>query len=169
MFDKNARKKGILEILKKEDRPVKGEDLAQIFQVTRQVIVQDIAILRAEDHVIVSTNRGYYLNEARSQRVFKVYHKADDIALELNAIVDSGAWVQDVIVHHEVYGEIKKDLDIRSRRDVKYFLEKMKRDKSQPLGVLTGGIHYHTVVADYEEIIDEVELRLKELGFLLED
>ena len=146
-----------------------GENLAKKFDVTRQVIVQDIAILRASGKDIVSTNRGYYLNEERTQKVFKVKHSDKDINKELNAIVDLGGRVKDVIVHHKVYGEIKKDLNCSSRRDVKIFLEKMKEEKSKPLDVLTGGVHYHTVVTENEAVIEEIELVLKELGFLIEE
>jgi len=143
--------------------------LAEKFEVTRQVIVQDIAIIRASGNNIVSTNRGYYLNEERTQKVFKVKHNDREINKELNAIVDLGGRVKDVIVHHKVYGEIKKDLNCSSRRDVKLFLEKMNEEKSKPLDVLTGGVHFHTVVAENEEIIEEIEIVLKELGFLIED
>lgn len=143
--------------------------MAEKFEVTRQVIVQDIAIIRASGNNIVSTNRGYYLNEERTQKVFKVKHNDREINKELNAIVDLGGRVKDVIVHHKVYGEIKKDLNCSSRRDVKLFLEKMNEEKSKPLDVLTGGVHFHTVVAENEEIIEEIEIVLKELGFLIED
>ena len=143
--------------------------MAEKFEVTRQVIVQDIAIIRASGNNIVSTNRGYYLNEERTQKVFKVKHNDREINKELNAIVDLGGRVKDVIVHHKVYGEIKKDLNCSSRRDVKLFLEKMNEEKSKPLDVLTGGVHFHTVVAENEEIIEEIEVVLKELGFLIED
>ena len=80
-----------------------------------------------------------------------------------------GGLVKDVIVHHKVYGEIKKDLNCSSRRDVKIFLEKMDEEKSKPLDVLTGGVHYHTVVAENEEVMEEIEVVLGEMGFLIED
>ena len=150
-------------------RPISGENLAKNFGVTRQVIVQDIAIFRASGKNIISTNRGYYLNEERTQKVFKVKHSDRDIRKELNSIVDLGGTIKNVIVHHKVYGEIKKDLNCSSRRDVKIFLDKMNKEKSKPLDVLTGGIHYHTVVAENSEVIEEIEAVLKELGFLIEE
>ncbi|MBM7550287.1 transcription repressor NadR [Peptoniphilus gorbachii] len=169
MKDPKTRREELLKILYEKQKPMSGESLAEKFDVTRQVIVQDIAILRASGKDIVSTNRGYYLNEERTQKVFKVKHSDRDINKELNAIVDLGGRVKDVIVHHKVYGEIKKDLNCSSRRDVKIFIEKMKEEKSKPLDVLTGGVHFHTVLADNEEVIEEIEVVLKELGFLIED
>ncbi|MBS4882404.1 transcription repressor NadR [uncultured Peptoniphilus sp.] len=169
MKDPKTRREELLKTLYEKQKPMSGESLAEKFDVTRQVIVQDIAILRASGKDIVSTNRGYYLNEERTQKVFKVKHSDRDINKELNAIVDLGGRVKDVIVHHKVYGEIKKDLNCSSRRDVKIFIEKMKEEKSKPLDVLTGGVHYHTVLADNEEVIEEIEVVLKELGFLIEE
>lgn len=169
MKDPKTRREELLKTLYEKQKPMSGESLAEKFDVTRQVIVQDIAILRASGKDIVSTNRGYYLNEERTQKVFKVKHSDRDINKELNAIVDLGGRVKDVIVHHKVYGEIKKDLNCSSRRDVKIFIEKMKEEKSKPLDVLTGGVHYHTVLADNEEVIEEIEVVLKELGFLMEE
>lgn len=169
MKDPKTRREELLKTLYEKQRPMSGESLAEKFDVTRQVIVQDIAILRASGKDIVSTNRGYYLNEERTQKVFKVKHSDRDINKELNAIVDLGGRVKDVIVNHKVYGEIKKDLNCSSRRDVKIFIEKMKEEKSKPLDVLTGGVHYHTVLADNEEVIEEIEVVLKELGFLIEE
>ena len=169
MKDPKTRREELLKTLYEKQKPMSGESLAEKFDVTRQVIVQDIAILRASGKDIVSTNRGYYLNEERTQKVFKVKHSDKDINKELNAIVDLGGRVKDVIVHHKVYGEIKKDLNCSSRRDVKIFLEKMKEEKSKPLDVLTGGVHFHTVVTENEEVIEEIELVLKELGFLIEE
>ena len=169
MLNPKSRREDLLKFLYENQKPMSGENLAKKFDVTRQVIVQDMAILRASGKDIVSTNRGYYLNEARTQKVFKVKHSDKDIKKELEAIVDLGGLVKDVIVHHKVYGEIKKDLNCSSRRDVKIFLEKMDEEKSKPLDVLTGGVHYHTVVAENEEVMEEIEVVLGEMGFLIED
>ena len=169
MNKSKSRRENLLKFLYENHRPISGENLAKNFGVTRQVIVQDIAIFRASGKNIISTNRGYYLNEERTQKVFKVKHSDRDIRKELNSIVDLGGTIKNVIVHHKVYGEIKKDLNCSSRRDVKIFLDKMNKEKSKPLDVLTGGIHYHTVVAENSEVIEEIEEVLKELGFLIEE
>lgn len=169
MNNSKSRRENLLKFLYENHRPISGENLAKNFDVTRQMIVQDIAILRASGKNIISTNRGYYLNEERTQKVFKVKHSDRDIRKELDSIVDLGGTIKDVIVHHKVYGKIKKDLNCSSRRDVKIFLDKMNKEKSKPLDVLTGGIHYHTVVAENSEVIKEIEVVLKELRFLIEE
>ena len=112
MKEPEIRRDELLKYLFENQRPISGEKLAEKFEVTRQVIVQDIAIIRASGNNIVSTNRGYYLNEERTQKVFKVKHNDREINKELNAIVDLGGRVKDVIVHHKVYGEIKKRLKL---------------------------------------------------------
>ncbi len=169
MNNSKFRRENLLKFLYENHIPISGKNLAKKFYVTRQVIVQDIAILRASGKNIISTNRGYYLNEERTQKVFKVKHSDRDIRKELNSIVDLGGTIKDVIVHHKVYGEIKKDLDCSSRRDVKIFLDKMSKEKSKPLDALTGGVHYHTIIAENKEVIEEIELVLRELGFLIEE
>ena len=55
-------------------KPVAAGELARELGVSRQVIVQDVALLRAEGLEIVATNRGYVLPETRISRVFKVRH-----------------------------------------------------------------------------------------------
>lgn len=163
------RRKAILGHLQTSQDPIKGTQLAEIFGVSRQVIVQDIAILKAEDHRIISTRWGYQLEgNDESSRVFKVSHGDDEIEEELNLIVDLGGFVKDVHVNHRVYGVIRADLDISSRRDVKSFLKNLDKGISQPLKEITGGYHYHTVYAETEAILDEIEEALGKANFLAE-
>lgn len=169
MNQTDKRRKEILEILKEESQAINGTKLADRFGVSRQVIVQDIAILKAEDHEIISTNRGYRLLDVdKSERVVKVSHKDEKIEEELNIIVDAGAEAKDVFVSHKAYGIIKVDLKVRSRRDVKRLLEDIEAGISRPLNKLTGGYHYHTIVAENEEILDEVEHQLRKNKFIVE-
>ena len=53
------RRNQIVDILKHSSSPVPGTQLAQILDVSRQVIVQDIALIRAKNIDVFSTNRGY--------------------------------------------------------------------------------------------------------------
>ena len=53
------RREQMLQMLKKQGAPISGATLAKNFSVSRQVIVQDIALMRAENHQIISTNKGY--------------------------------------------------------------------------------------------------------------
>lgn len=100
------RRNDVLELLKEARQPLNGQFLAEQFHVTRQIIVQDIALLRADGAPIISTNRGYLYKEsnepAHFHRLFKLKHKADDIEAELLAIVDNGGRVQNIMIEHPV-------------------------------------------------------------------
>ena len=168
-MNSEIRRREIIDTFRTEDRPVSGAALSARFGVSRQIIVQDIALLRAQGYDIISTNRGYLLKApARASRVFHVSHTDEQIEEEMNAVVDLGGSIRDVFVVHEVYGKICGDLKVSSRRQVKAFLQELKSGRSSPLKNITGDTHYHTVEADGEEILDEIEQELKERGFLLE-
>ena len=140
------RRQEILKNIKENDRPVSGSKLAKDYDVSRQVIVQDIALLRASGYDIISTNRGYVLEgQTCAERVFKVRH------------------------NHKVYGHIEAELGITSRRKVKEFLADIESGKSTPLKNITSDYHYHTVTADSEETLGMIEEELRKLGFLVEN
>lgn len=163
------RRKQILKMLQSDGKPVSGSRLSECFHVSRQVIVQDIALLRASDYDIVSTNRGYICNSPKGvQRIFKVFHDNEQLLDELNTIVDLGGKVIDVHVNHKVYGTIYADMSIRSRRDAKELTDAIKSGKSEPLLNITSGYHYHTVVADNEQILDMIEEELKKKKYLVQ-
>lgn len=114
------RREQILNILKDSGKPVPGVELARLLQVSRQVIVQDMALLRANGVEILSTNRGYVaVREHSFSRVFKVIHTEEQVEEELNLYVDFGGTVEDVFVYHKVYGVIRAEMNIKSRMDVK--------------------------------------------------
>lgn len=161
-----TRRKEILEYLAHCDKPISGTKLAEMFHVSRQVIVQDIALLRAAECEILSTNRGYLCSgKKRAARVFHVYHRAERIEEELNAMVDCGGTVEDVFVQHKIYGELRAPLHIGSRRQVQRFVEDIRTGKSKPLTEITSGHHCHTVSAESEDVLDMIEesLRIKGL------
>ena len=145
------RRARIIEVLKSSEEPVSGAELAKRLGVSRQIIVQDIALLRAVNRNIISTTRGYLLYYQEIQKVnrcFLVRHTDDEIEDELCTIVDNGGKVMDVIVMHDIYGEITAGLIIKNRQDVYDFVEILKSQKTVPLKALTGGVHLHTVEAD---------------------
>lgn len=167
----DKRREQIISCLAKSSQPISGTELAKIFNVSRQVIVQDIALLRATNKNILSTNKGYILynpqvNPTNTKRIFSVFHTSEGIREELYTIIDSGGKVLDVVVEHEIYGQITVDLILKNRRDVDDFMEKLSKNNSQPLNILTNGHHYHTVEAESEEILDNIEEKLLEKGFL---
>ena len=162
-----TRRNQILIILADSDGPVSGTSLAKQLNVSRQVIVQDIALLRAAGHDILAMNQGYIMqSRPKVNRVFKVIHTEQDVAEELNTIVDFGGIVKDVFVYHKTYGVIRADMDIKSRLDVENFIEKIKSGKSNLLMDVTSGYHYHTVLADSEPLLDIIQERLAMKGFL---
>lgn len=160
------RDKIIQQLLSSRDA-VSGASLAKEFQVSRQVIVQDIALLRAKNYSILSTNRGYVLEDNEEcARVFKMYHAEHEVETELKTIVDLGGIVRDVFVYHKVYGVLKAAMNICSRRDIAEYMEELKSGKSTLLMNVTSGYHYHTVVARDEETLDMIQDALAKKGFL---
>lgn len=163
------RREKIIRILESSEEPVSGLALAGRLDVSRQVIVQDIALLRARDIDIYSTCRGYVINRQQEcSRILKVHHREQDVERELEAIVDLGGRVKDVFVFHKVYGVIKADMNIRSRRNVADYMKEIRSGKSSLLMNVTSGYHYHTVVAESEAVLDLIQGKMQELGFLAE-
>ena len=149
-------------------QPVSATALARELGVSRQVIVQDIALLRAEGAHILSTNRGYVAQRAGVRRAFKVRHSDEQIREELFLIVDAGGCVEDVFVWHKAYGRIAAPMGVRSRAQAEAFLAQIAAGVSRPLKNVTGGYHYHTVSAESEEALAAIERGLREHGFFVE-
>ncbi len=161
------RRDNILKLLASADGPVSAGKLAETFGVSRQIIVSDIARLREKDISISSLSRGYVLDEKpRCEKVFKVIHSDEDSEKELNLIVELGGEVKDVFVYHKFYGVVSAKLDIKTKKDVSLYLKNITSGKSGLLKNVTSGYHYHTVTADSEEKLSEIEERLWEEGFL---
>ena len=163
----NERRENIILDLKREEGPLSAGALASKYGVSRQVIVQDVALLRARGENIQATSSGYLLIEPLEiTRVFKSIHSDEETAEELNLCVDLGGTVKDVFVYHRVYGVIRADLNISSRLDVQKFLEGVSSGQSSLLKNTTSGYHYHTVTAPSEEILDLIQEALMRRGFL---
>ena len=163
------RRTEILKLLQQEEKPVAARAMASQFGVSRQVIVQDIALIRAEGNDVISTNRGYIFTAPHTvSRIFKVHHTDADLENELCGIVDLGGKVINVMVNHRFYGHIEAELNISSRRQVENFMEDIRSGKSSPLKNITSDYHYHKVEAESEEILDMIQDMLKRRGFLIE-
>ena len=162
----NERREQILKILKSSEKPIPGTELAKLLDVSRQVIVQDMALIRANGVEVTSTNRGYVVNDVKEvSRVFKVVHNDEQVEEELNMFVDLGGKVVDVFVFHKVYGVIKVPMNIKSRRDVKKYMEDISSGKSTNLMNLTSNYHYHTIEAEDEQTLDMIQEELVQKGF----
>ena len=167
------RREHIVERLHGAAKPVSGTALARAVGVSRQAIVQDIALLRADGHDIVATNRGYVLREGAGEpavptRLVKVHHTVDQLEDELITVVDLGGAVLNVMVNHRAYGQITANLDIRSRRDIASYLEAIRSGKSTPLMTVTSGYHFHRIAAESEAALDDIEAALTAKGYLAE-
>ena len=165
------RRTQILQMLKDQTSPLSGTALADAFHVSRQVIVQDIALMRAENHHILSTNRGYLYHRTDSagllpKRVVSVRHTTEQVLEEFMTILELGGKILDVVVEHELYGQIRVDLMIESQQDAQEFYEKLMQSKDEPLKILTGDCHYHTIAAPSEKLLDLIEQALQKDGFL---
>ncbi|MDP4147303.1 MAG: transcription repressor NadR [Bacillota bacterium] len=171
-MDSNERRKYITQCLVNSSEPLKGYTLAEKLGVTRQVIVKDIAIMRAAGQNIIATPKGYVLfkkEEMNIKRIIAVSHKADDIQEELSTIVKYGGIIEDVIIEHPLYGEIKGMLMIKSLFDVENFMTKQKEYGAEPLSKLTGGVHLHTVIASNEQDYENILKALRDKGFLISE
>lgn len=163
----SQRRDTIITELRSASEPVSGGEFAKKLGVSRQVIVQDISILRAQGYQILSTNRGYVLRKSETvERVFKVIHSEDEIWQEFAIIVDCGGRILDEFVFHKVYGVMRGELNIHSRLDIRKYMEQIESGKSRPLMSATSGYHYHTVSADSTEVLDMIQEELSEVGFL---
>lgn len=165
----DQRRKEIIQRIQGSSEPVSGRELAGMYDVSRQVIVQDIALIRAAGYDVLSTNRGYLLNQSGAvTRTFKVSHTDEQLEEELLAIIDLGGKVQNVMINHRVYGHMEAQLNIGSRKRVNDFMEDIRSGKSSPLKNITSNYHYHTIEADSEETLDLIEEALRKKHFLVE-
>lgn len=168
-MNSNERREKLLHILRTSNRPVKGVELAKELKVTRQIIVKDIALLRASGIDILATSNGYiiYTIENKEFEIKCKNHTSDEhLLLELQTIVDLGGKVKDVIVEHPTYGSIKAELNLSSNRDIKAFMEKSKKDGFKQLSSLSQDYHIHTIEVPNEKILEEIKKELKEENIL---
>ena len=163
----DKRRKAIVNLLLASKKPVSGAELSEQFNVSRQIIVQDITVLKGLGYEILSTHNGYVMQKSPFvERVFKLKHTTEQTEDELNSIVDLGGTVVDVFVWHKVYGRISATLNIFSKLHVKQFLEGVRTGKSRELMNITGGYHYHTVRAESESILDKIGETLQAKNYI---
>jgi len=172
-MDATMRRARVFEIINKDNAPVSASALAKELCVSRQVIVGDIALLRAQGHEIIATARGYMIPEFKdsNQHVGKIAccHSAENAKEELYTIVDLGATVVNVIVEHELYGEITGQLNIKTRDDVDIFFDRVQSSEAKLLSVLTKGIHLHTITCRDKAHFEQVYHALNSAGFFVQN
>src|SRR5699024_1023958 len=130
----DERRKMIVEALKNAAKPITGKEFADRANVSRQVIVTDVALLKTTNEPIIATNRGYiYLQEQDTtdtvRRVIACQHSREQTKEELEIIVDCGVTVVDVIVEHPIRSE-EHTSELQSRFDLvcRLLLEKKKKN-----------------------------------------
>lgn len=170
-MDGRQRRAKIASLLNSK-HPMTGTELARCLGVSRQIIVQDIALMRAEDKNILSTNKGYLIYDSADvqtscRRVFHVRHTTEQLLDELTSITELGGQVLDVSVEHGIYGQLRVDLFIRSVQDAEEFAAKWNHVDAAPLKKLTQDTHYHTVAANSERLLDLIEAELDHKGYLI--
>ena len=167
----NERREKLLQILKKSDKPVKGSELSAELQVSRQVVVKDIALLRASGLEIIATSNGYIVLDSVKNE-FKIkcknHNSDDELYDELQTIIDLGGKVKDVIVEHPTYGVLKADLNVATNRDLRNFMQKAATNEFKQLSVLSPDYHIHTIEVDNDEIFEEIQIELKLKNILFE-
>ena len=163
------RRTKISHLLAGADKPVSATVLAAQCGVSRQIIVGDVALLRAGGADIAATPRGYVLprDSAALLRTVACVHDREGMARELEIMVDQGCQVVDVVVEHPVYGQLTGLLGVRSRYDVQEFLTRVEAHGARPLSDLTGGIHLHTIRCPDEKTFQRVERSLQNENILL--
>ena len=167
-MDANQRRAAVAECLTTAEQPISATALANRFSVSRQVIVGDIALLRAGGLEISATPRGYILPREQDGTLYTVAcaHEPEEMGRELEIMVDNGCTVVDVVVEHPVYGQLTGPLQVSSRYDVQQFLDKVGSSEARPLADLTGGIHLHTVRCPDEQAYRRVLEQLGAAGIL---
>lgn len=166
------RRELLLQLLKDSGKPITGGELASRTNVSRQVIVGDITILKAKNEPIIATSQGYlYLHSSSSANVFErtiaCCHPPEKTEEELNLLVDYGVTIKDVKIEHPVYGDLSASIMVSNRKEVRQFMDRIISTKAAFLSELTGGIHLHTLSAPSEQTLNEAELALNKAGFLL--
>lgn len=155
------RREQLQEKLEKATAPIKGSQLAKDLGVSRQVIVQDIALLRAKGIQVVATPSGYLIQSLQHQGLYKTIcckhgDSLKELEEELMLIVSFGGKVIDVVIEHSVYGEIRVVLNLNCVNDVKVFIDKTAKNQTKPLSLLTEGVHYHTLEVTSEKMYRQI-------------
>jgi transcriptional regulator of NAD metabolism len=163
----NERRQAIANLLLIKKCAITGSELSSRFGVSRQIIVQDIASLKKQGYDIIPTHYGYVMNGSPLvERVLKVNHTTEETEKELILMVNAGVTVVDVFVLHNVYGKISAPLNVYTEKHVKDFIQGVRDCKSTELMNITGGVHYHTIRADTEDILDAAEDAIRKAGYL---
>lgn len=163
------RRNLIVKTLEESNAPISATTLARNFSVTRQIIVADIALLRASGIAIIADSKGYSLKSNNKDLIKRivVQHTKEQVIDEFYCIVDNGGKILDVIVDHPIYGKISAELNIASRYDAEQFIIKLNETNSNPLSLLTQGLHIHSILVPNDEAFERIKNKLLDLNILI--
>ena len=170
MTKAQTRREALLRLLRESSAPLAGGALAEQLGVSRQIIVQDIALLREAGANIVATTKGYVLADAASAAEQPESTDAEGAApaepFELETIISAGGRVKNVSISHRAYGRVTAPLNITTQADIDRFMQDIESGKSSPLCTATSGYHYHLIAADSEEALETIGRALADEGYL---
>ena len=170
----DERRALIVKTLRAATKPMTGRELGEMTNVSRQVIVGDITLLKAKNEPIMATSQGYVYMHAQAtpskiEKTIVCQHTPEQTGEELNILVDHGITVKDVKIEHPVYGDLNASIMVSNRTEVKAFITKVREANAAFLSKLSeGGIHLHTLLADNEQQIQDAEIALRKAGILVE-
>lgn len=167
------RRNILLDTLIKSDAPITGKVLGEMTNVSRQVIVGDMTLLKAKGQPIMATSRGYIYIQPQAEptqieKIIVCSHSAEQTMEELNILVDHGITVKDVKIEHQVYGDLTASVMVSNRNEVKKFIRNIEQTNASFLLELTEGIHLHTILANTQDEIISAENALRKVGILVE-
>ncbi|WP_332647192.1 transcription repressor NadR [Lysinibacillus sp. 54212] len=167
------RRLELLTLLQNHKGPITGTDMAKHANVSRQVIVNDMNLLKARNEPIVATSQGYIYYMAEQavrtyERKIVCMHSSQETKDEMYTLVDCGVTINNVIVEHPIYGEITASIMVSNRFEVDSFLNRLQESNASLLSALTDGTHLHVISAPSTEMLDQAEARLREKGYLIE-
>ena len=165
------RRDDIVRLLLDSSAPIKGTEIAEKYSVTRQVIVRDIAILRAKGINIIATPDGYIVNrnDGKIKKIIAFNHNESEMFDEMSIVIKYGGIIEDVVVEHPLYGEIKGMLMVKNLNELNKFINKYSNQRARLLSVLTNGVHLHTIAADTKEDMEAIIKELKDRNFIVSD
>lgn len=142
--------------------------LAKKYHVSRQTIVGDIALLRAQGEPIIATVNGYHYQKSNSlyQGIIVCQHSRQRTRSELEIIVAAQSQVLDVVVDHPLYGQLIGTLGLMTTSDIEHFMEQLTNDQAKLLSSLTNGIHLHHLACPDELTFIQIKQQLQQAGIL---
>lgn len=158
-------------MLRSSPEPITGSTFSDQLGVSRQAIVNDIAILRAAGEQITGSPRGYRMADDPPgvRALIRCDHPPDRGREEFEILLDRGITVLDVGVEHSVLGEVRAPILIETRADIDRCSETITEAGEMPLSAITRGVHSHMVRAPNRDALDAAMRELRERGILIED